>query len=88
MNVSLLFGMRRAELLRAMATQEITKMRPVEQTAIAAQAVRGRSDSPAMQLSLAVRYVDMRRELLCEVIRWCDVAVAGVSKDGVWWWKD
>lgn len=62
-------------------------MRPAQETAMAAQAVHARSDPPAIQLSLAVRYVDTRRGLLHEVIEWCDVAIAGVSKHGVWWWK-
>ena len=75
------------ELLRALALQEVKKMRPVQETMMAAEAVRGRSDTPAIQLDLAVRYVDRRRELLYEVVKVCDASIAGVSKEGVWWWK-
>ena len=52
------------ELLRALALREVEKMRTLQETGTAAEVVRGRSDSAAMQLSLAVRYVDRRRELL------------------------
>jgi hypothetical protein len=76
-----------AELLRALALKEVEKMRPVQETTIAADAVRGRTDTPAIQLALAVRYVDRRRELLYEVVKICDASIAGVSKEGVWWWK-
>lgn len=53
-------------------------MRPVQETTIAADAVRGRTDTPAIQLALAVRYVDRRRELLYEVVKICDASIAGV----------
>eukprot|EP01043_Picozoa_sp_COSAG02_P017817 COSAG02_NODE_817_length_16825_cov_49.127646_8_plen_64_part_00 len=62
-------------------------MRPVQETKVAAEAVRGRSDTAAIHLALAVRYVDRRRELLYEVVEVCDAAIAGISKEGVWWWK-
>ena len=50
--------LRALQLLRTLALREVEKMRPVQETTAAARAVAGRSDPPAVQLALAVRYVD------------------------------
>ena len=50
--------LRALQLLRSLALREVEKMRPLQETTAAARAVAGRSDPPAVQLALAVRYVD------------------------------
>ena len=73
--------------LRSIALAEVGRLVAPEQTAAAAAAIASRTDTEAMQLGLAVRYVDRRRELLMGVASWCDEAAAGLTKEGVWWWK-
>ena len=41
----------------------------------------------ARRLALALAYVARRRALLEGLLSWCELAIAGVRKHGVWWWQ-
>ena len=88
---------RALSLMKQLAATEIQLMQPPDAIAMAAEALHAVESSllpvdndelvQVAHLSQALRYVERRRQLLGDMICWCDEAMVGLRRAGVWWWK-